>query len=145
MRRLKLLVPSLEPGKLGSAKCPKILSFWPTERGVKTGDYVSSVAISTEEKFQDAKDRLQRKEAKRRALTERYKRPAFMRQGFPTRDEPGPDAASIPPSMQIMSSQQAAPESSQTQGPWVTMSQPVAGAFGDRKKGKKAKRKSGFR
>ncbi|XP_044723931.1 RNA polymerase i-specific transcription-initiation factor domain-containing protein [Hirsutella rhossiliensis] len=148
MQRLKLLTTSLEPAKLGNAKCPKFFSYWPTERGVDTRDYVSSVAISTEEKFQDAKDRLQRREAKRKALAERYKRPAFMRQGFPMSDGPGQDAASLPlrpPPMQIMSSQQAAPESSQTQGPWVTMSQPVAGAFGDRKKGKKGKRKSGFR
>jgi hypothetical protein len=39
--------------------------------------------------------------------------------------------------------------SSQSQGgfgPTVTMSQPIAGAFGDRKKAKKtAKKKSGFR
>ena len=46
-----------------------------------------------------------------------------------------------------MSSQMQVPNSSQTQGfgtPTVTMSQPVAGAFGERKKAKKGKRKSGF-
>lgn len=150
-QRLKLLAPSLERGKLGAAKQSKIISYWPTERGVDTKDYISSVAIATDEKFNDARQRLRKIEAKRKAQAERYKRPAFMRQGFPTSDGPSQEGTSLPmrpPPVQAMSSQQAMPDSSQTQGPFgpsVTMSQPVPGMFGDRKKVKKGKRKSGFR
>ncbi|KND94169.1 hypothetical protein TOPH_00866 [Tolypocladium ophioglossoides CBS 100239] len=150
-QRLKLLAPSLEPGKLGATKQSKIISYWPTERGVDTRDYVSSVAVATDEKFNDARQRLRKIEAKRKAQAERYRRPAFMRQGFPMSDVPSQEGISLPmrpPPMQAMSSQQAAPDSSQTQGPFgpsVTMSQPVPGMFGDRKKTKKGKRKSGFR
>ncbi|PHH90710.1 hypothetical protein CDD83_2864 [Cordyceps sp. RAO-2017] len=148
-QRLKLLVPSLEPGKFGEMKQSKVLSYWPTERGVDTRGYVSSVAVATEEKFKDAKERLQKKQAKRRALVDKYKRPAFMRQGFPTSAGPSQEGASLPmrpAPRQFMSSPQASPEPpSQAQGPRVTMSQPVPGAFGDRKKGKKQRRKSGFR
>ncbi|PNY27960.1 Uncharacterized protein TCAP_02105 [Tolypocladium capitatum] len=150
-QRLKLLAPSLEPGKLGGIKQSKILSYWPTERGVDTKDYVSSVAVATDEKFNDARQRLRKIEAKRKAQAERYKRPTFMRQGFPMSDGPIHEATSLPmrpPPVQAMSSQQAVPDSSQMQGPFgpsVTMSQPVPGIFGDRKKVKKGKRKSGFR
>lgn len=148
-QRLQLLAPTIKPGVIGSLKQSKVLSYWPAERGVGVEDYISSVAIATDEKFSYAKQRLQRIEAKRKAQSEKYKRPAFMRQGFPASEGPGEETSildmSRPPPVQIMSSQQGAPSSSQAFGPSVTMSQPVAGAFGDRKKSKKAKRKSGFR
>ncbi|POR38068.1 Uncharacterized protein TPAR_01715 [Tolypocladium paradoxum] len=150
-QRLKLLAPSLEPGKLGANRQSKILSYWPTKRGIDTKDYVSSVAVATDDKFNDARQRLRKIEAKRKAQAERYKRPAFMRQGFPVSDGPSQEGTSLPmrpPPVQAMSSQQAVADSSQTQGPLgpsVTMSQPVPGVFGDRKKVKKEKRKSGFR
>ncbi|EFY84520.1 hypothetical protein MAC_09431 [Metarhizium acridum CQMa 102] len=150
-QRLKLLTPTIKEGTLGSLKPPKVLSYWPAERGVDTENYVSSVAVATEEKFSHAKRRLQRIEAKRKAQSEKFKRPAFMRQGFPASDGLGEDASSMdmrPPPVQAMSSQQRIPDSSQSfgvSGPSVTMSQPVSGAFGDRKKVKKGKRKSGFR
>ncbi|OAA34951.1 RNA polymerase I-specific transcription initiation factor RRN6-like protein [Metarhizium rileyi] len=150
-QRLKLLAPTIKQGTLGSLKPSKVLSYWPTERGVDPEDYVSSIVVATEEKFSHAKRRLHRIEAKRKAQTEKYKRPAFMRQGFPASDGLGEDASTMdkrPPPVQAMSSQQRMPDSSQTfglPGPSVTMSQPVAGAFGDRKKVKKEKRKSGFR
>jgi RNA polymerase I-specific transcription initiation factor RRN6 len=59
-----------------------------------------------------------------------------------------PPMPAAPVPAQIMSSQQGAPGSSQSQGlfgPSIAMSQPVSGIFGDRKKAKKNKRKSGFR
>ncbi|KJZ77094.1 hypothetical protein HIM_03415 [Hirsutella minnesotensis 3608] len=150
--RLKLLAPSLEPGKLGELAQPNVLLYWPTRPGEDTRDYISSVAIASEERFSGAKERLRKKEAKRKAYAEHFKRPAFMRQGFPTSDGLGSSQREAvlpirPPAAatQILSSQQVVPESSQSQAPWVTMSQPVSGAFGDRKKGKKGKRKSGFR
>lgn len=149
-QRLRLLAPTIKQGALGSLRQPKVLSYWPTERGVDTQDYVSSIAVATEEKFSHAKRRLQRIEAKRKAQSEKYRRPAFMRQGFPASDGLGEDTITElrPPPVQAMSSQQRMPDSSQSfgmPGPSVTMSQPVSGAFGDRKKAKKAKRKSGFR
>ncbi|KAM6530769.1 hypothetical protein FSOLCH5_000264 [Fusarium solani] len=161
IRRLQLLAPSLRLDKMASAKQSSVLSYWPTERGVGTEDYVSSVAAASDKKFDDARQRLQRIESKRKAHAEKYKLPAFMRQGGssqratqsssqvrPPADE-GTSLPSLPAQpVQIMSSQQRAPESSQSQGllgPAFTMSQPVSGVFGDRKKVKKGKRKSGFR
>ncbi|PFH61994.1 hypothetical protein XA68_15536 [Ophiocordyceps unilateralis] len=141
-RRLKLLVPSLEPGKLGTVKQSKVLSFWPTERGVGTQDYTSSVKTATEEQFRDARERLQRKEAKRKALADRYKRPAFTRR-------PGGEATKLPLrplGVQALSSPPPMMASSQVVGPprIMTMSQPVLGAFGNRKM-RVVKRKGGFR
>ncbi|KHN98218.1 RNA polymerase I-specific transcription initiation factor RRN6-like protein [Metarhizium album ARSEF 1941] len=150
-QRLKLLAPTIKQGALGSLRPPKILSYWPTERGVATEDYVSSIVLATEEKLSLAKRRLQRIETKRRAQSEKFKRPAFMRQGFPASDGLGEDSSTMgmrPPPVQAMSSQQRIPDSSPSigiMGPSVTMSQPVSGVFGDRKRVKKGKRRSGFR
>ncbi|KAG5977266.1 hypothetical protein E4U55_006936 [Claviceps digitariae] len=152
-QRLRLLAPTLEPGTLGSLKRPKVLSYWPTKRGVDTGGYVSSVAVAEEAKFSHIKERRRRVETKRKAQSEKYKIPPFRRQGFPAsdslrEDELFTDFTQRQPPMQAMSSQLAVPEPSQSlgiAGPSVTMSQPVSGAFGDRKKVKKSKRKSGFR
>ncbi|ODA82537.1 hypothetical protein RJ55_01044 [Drechmeria coniospora] len=150
LQRLRLLMPSLESGTGFSAKPSALLSYWPTERGIDTQGYVSSVAAASSERFRDAKQRLQRFEAKRKAQSEKIKRPAFRGQGFPGSEGASQDASlpRMPPPGYAMSSQQAMPESSQTQreaGPSVTMSQPVSGLFGDRKKVKKSRRKSGFR
>lgn len=139
VQRLRLLAQSLDADKTDASKRSKLLSYWPKERGVDPNDYVSSLARANEELFRDAKERLKRKEAKRKAQTEKFKRPAFMRQGLP---EINPMAPIRPQPMQIMSSQ-AAPVATQTQMP-VTMSQPVPGTFGDRKK-KKKKKIMGFR
>ncbi|KAJ4173152.1 hypothetical protein NW754_012161 [Fusarium falciforme] len=146
---------------MASAKQSSVLSYWPTERGVGTEDYVSSVAVASDKKFDDARQRLQRIETKRKAHAEKYKLPAFMRQGGSSQRAtqgssqvrpPADEGTSLPAlpaqPVQIMSSQQRVPESSQSQGllgPAFTMSQPVSGVFGDRKKVKKGKRKSGFR
>lgn len=138
IQRLRLLAQSLDTEKVDVSKRSKILSYWPKERGVDLNDYVSSLARANEELFRDAKERLRRKEAKRKAQTEKFKRPAFMRQGLP---EINPMAPMRPQPMQIMSSQ-AAPTATQTQVPIMAMSQPVPGMFGDRKK--KKKRKIGF-
>ncbi|GAB0137248.1 hypothetical protein EsDP_00005522 [Epichloe bromicola] len=154
-QRLRLLAPTLEPGTLGSLRPPKTLSYWPTERGVDTGGYVSSVAVAEEARVSHIKERLIRVETRRRARAERYKLPPFTRQGFPASDNVGEDD-SVPemrrqPPMQIMSSQQRGLDSSQSlgvSGPSVTMSQPVSGVFGGvfgGRKSKKGKRKSGFR
>ncbi|KAJ4186151.1 hypothetical protein NW767_004812 [Fusarium falciforme] len=161
IRRLQLLAPSLRLDKMASAKQSSVLSYWPTERGVGTEDYVSSVAVASDKKFDDARQRLQRIETKRKAHAEKYKLPAFMRQGGSSQRAtqgssqvrpPADEGTSLPAlpaqPVQIMSSQQRVPESSQSQGllgPAFTMSQPVSGVFGDRKKVKKGKRKSGFR
>ena len=137
IKRLRILAPTLEPGLLGALKAPQVLSLWPTEHGVDPRDYVSSVAVATDEKFTHAKQRLQRIEAKRKAQKEKYRRPAFMRQAFPASDGLSENAFAPeirpprPPPVHAMSSQQRGPDSSQSHGfvgPPVTMSQPVAGA-----------------
>ncbi|KAH6608130.1 hypothetical protein Trco_004443 [Trichoderma cornu-damae] len=140
-QRLRLLAQSLGTDKLEGSRRSKVLAYWPRERGVDVNDYVSSVARANEELFRDAKERLRRIEAKRKARSEKFRRPAFMRQGLA---DINPMSPMRPHPMQIMSSQ-AAPDATQTQAPAVTMSQPVSGLFGDRKKAKKGKRKSGFR
>lgn len=153
--RLQLLAPSIRPKKIGATKPAQLLSLWPTERGLSTEDYVSSVAIATEKKFDPAKQRLQKIEAKRRAMVDKYRLPSSMRRGMSSQAEPQSsqqDSLAIPmrpgpPTIPgIMTSQQA-PSSSQSQGP-LTMSQPIPGAFGERKKTTKKsvkKKKSGFR
>ncbi|KAK7423920.1 hypothetical protein QQX98_000792 [Neonectria punicea] len=168
IRRLQLLAPSLVPDRMRSAKPSSVLSYWPTERGVSTEDYVSSVAVASDKQFDAARQRLQKIESRRKAQAEKYKVPAFMRQGVSQvsrRKAEAPELPALPkqprqvPALpkqprqvpaihQALSSQQRVPESSQSMsfpGPSVTMSQPVPGMFGDRKKAKKAKRKSGFR
>ncbi|KAF4990489.1 hypothetical protein FDECE_14354 [Fusarium decemcellulare] len=162
IRRLQLLAPSLRLDKMASAKQSTVLSYWPTERGVSTENYVSSVAVASDRKFDEARQRLRKIENKRKAQAEKYKLPPFMRQGSESRratqgssqvrsqrDEVTElPALPAPPPAQFMSSQQRVPESSQSQGlfgPSFAMSQPVSGVFGDRKKVKKGKRKSGFR
>lgn len=150
IQRLQLLAPSLHGDKMSDAKQSSVLSHWPTELGVSTQDYVSSVAVATDRKFDVARDRLKKIEARRKAQAEKYKLPAFMRQGVSQGESSRANAEELPTQpvpMQIMSSQ-AVIHSSQSQGfggPSVAMSQPVPGAFGDRKKVKKGKRKSGFR
>ncbi|KAM6476547.1 RNA polymerase I-specific transcription-initiation factor-domain-containing protein [Trichoderma sp. SZMC 28011] len=139
VERLRLLAQSLDTDRPDVSKRSKVLSYWPKERGVDPNNYISSVARANEELFRDAKERLQRIEAKRKARSEKFRRPAFMRQGLP---DINPLASVRPPPVQVMSSQ-AAPEATQQQTA-VTMSQPVSGPFGDRKK-KKVKRKGGFR
>ena len=149
IQRLQLLAPSLKPGKLGTLKQSKTLSYWPEQRGVDIQDYMSSVAIASDDKFVEARQRLHRIEAKRKALEDKYKRPLrqTLQKGFPASDGLGEGSSvfDMGPSVQIQSSQQIEPESSQVRGPAVTMSQPAPGMFGDRKKKKKNKRKSGFR
>lgn len=151
VQRLQLLAPSLRLDKMKSAKQSSVLSHWPSEPGASTQDYVSSVAVASDKKFDDARERLRRIEARRKAHAEKYRLPAFMRQGMSqnsnsrVRIEEPPPTQPVP--MQTVSSQ-AMPRSSQSQGvlgPSFAMSQPVSGVFGDRKKVKKAKRKSGFR
>ncbi|KAJ6439516.1 RNA polymerase I-specific transcription initiation factor RRN6 [Purpureocillium lavendulum] len=143
VQRLMLLASFQESAPPAPTKQSKVLAYWPAERGVDIQDYVSSVAVAAEERFSGARQRLHRIETKRKALAEKYKRPAFMRQGFPMSDGFSQEATSLPvrpPPAQAMSSQQAVPESSQTQiGPMVTMSQPVAGTFGGDRKKKKGK------
>ena len=144
--RLQLLAGPMEPGDLGSTKSLDLLSYWPTKRGVDTQNYISSVSLATDDKFREARERLQRKEARLKSHVDKFRRMSAKRQSM----GPSDDAVAIsprPPPVQIMSSQQM-PSSSQSQGPSVpplAMSQPTSGAFGDRKKTKKPKRKSGFR
>ena len=152
-QRLQLLAPSIRPGSLGAKKPASVLSLWPSERGAGIEDYVSSVAIASGKKSDPARQRLQKMEAKRKAMIDKYKPLPAMRQEISERRAKG-ERMSSPlrrpqAHTQIMSSQQA-PGSSQSQGPPViTMSQPLPGVFGgDRKKvkrEKKTKKKSGFR
>ena len=166
LSRLALLATAIDPSKIAATngKPSQILLHWPTQRGVDTKDYISSVAVETDKQFDQARQRLQRIEAKRKAQAEKIKRPSFKGQGYPTvsagRERP-PQSTGIsrpPPSVpappQIMSSQQQIPGSSQSQGfgmgmPGFTMSQPTNGVFGNRKfiasKGARKKKKSGFR
>ncbi len=146
--RLRLLAPSLATTELTSSKPHNLLSYWPAERGHDPELYVSTVVVASDDKFRGARERLQKKEARRRSHVDKFRRQSMMRQstGRDREDEvmgssPGPTR------MQAMSSQ-AGPSSSQTQAPSMpplTMSQPVSGAFGARKKKAKTKRKSGFR
>ncbi|KAG6167360.1 hypothetical protein E4U51_002952 [Claviceps purpurea] len=150
-QRLRLLCPTLTPGTLGPLKPPKVLSYWPSERGVDTDDYISSVALAEEAKFSHIKERRRRVESRKRAQSEKYKLPPMKRPVGETKREEDTFVDLTQrrtPAMQIMSSQQAVPGSSQSfvvAGPSVAMSQPVSGVFGDRKVVKKGKRKSGFR
>lgn len=124
-----------------------LLKFWPDEPGADLEGYVSSVTMATDDKFRDARERQLRREARRKSHAEKYNRLSTIRQSLP-RTDPEIQATPVRPvPVQIMSSQQRPIESSQinpTTGPAFTMSQPLAGPFGDRKK-KKPKRKSGFR
>ena len=150
IQRLQLLAPTLRLDKMKAAKQSSVLKYWPSEPGTSTLDYVSSVAVASDKQFDEARDRLKKIEARRKAQADKYKLPAFRRQGTSqgdTRRVRIEEAPTQPVPMQVMSSQ-AIPHSSQSQGvlgPSVAMSQPVAGAFGDRKRVKKGKRKSGFR
>lgn len=166
LQRLSLLAPSIELGASGMSKPAGVLDFWPTERGIDPANYMSSVAIASDKRFDYARQRYQKIENKKKAVREKL-RPAFKRKGFPDSEQ---DSLPIRPPIQssqgppiiksetqpmssqgplpnIMSSQGHMPESSQTQ-PRVgmTMSQVVPGVFGgDRKKVKKTKKRSGFR
>jgi len=150
-QRLQLLAPSIRPGALGAKKPASVLSFWPAERGVSIKDYVSSVAIASGKKSDPARQRLQKMEAKRKAMVDKYKPLPALRQEITSERRVKGERMSSPlrrpqAHSQIMSSQQV-PSSSQSQGPpAITMSQPVPGVFGgDRKKVKREKKKSGFR
>ncbi|KAH8714240.1 RNA polymerase I-specific transcription-initiation factor-domain-containing protein [Ilyonectria robusta] len=156
IRRLQLLSPSIISEKMASAHTSSVLSYWPKERGIGTDDYVSSVAVASDKKFDVARQRLHKIETRRKAHAEKYKPSAFRRQGASQLGRRKDDGLELPqqrmpvqaPAMQAMSSQQRVPESAQSMGlpgPSVTMSQPVSGMFGDRKKVKKAKKRSGFR
>ncbi|KAH7320909.1 RNA polymerase I-specific transcription-initiation factor-domain-containing protein [Stachybotrys elegans] len=162
-QRLQLLAPSLRPGSLGATKQSDLLARWPGEPGVSTQNYISSVAAANDQRFDEARKRLQRIEAKKKAHADKYLLPNRAGRGvsksgrrqaageFPSEMD-GSSQLPVPMPVpggpaQIMSSQ-AVPRSSQSQAPFisqVTMSQPVGGAFGDRKKVKKGKKKSGFR
>lgn len=208
INRLRLLAVSVKHNP-GLNKPAGILSFWPTQRGVDTANYVSSVTIASEDKFKTVREKKQQREAKRKSQIDKFRRQSIMRAGegqFGTQESPlpfkpggtrmplrgspfrpmqpgavgtpvGPGSSMATPvrhkgtpmrpqgtpmrpekatpvlpveqqqQQYPMSSQMQVPNSSQTQGfgtPTVTMSQPVAGAFGERKKAKKGKRKSGF-
>ncbi|GKU17398.1 rna polymerase i-specific transcription-initiation factor rrn6 [Fusarium langsethiae] len=144
IRRLQLLAPSLQLDKMETAKQSSVLSRWPTERGATTDDYISSVAIASDRKFEDARLRLQRMENKRKAHAEKYRLPPTMRQGGestpkakksqirtgglgapprssqmrPQREDPVelPPMPAPPTPAQFLSSQQGMPTSSQSQG-----------------------------
>lgn len=208
INRLRLLAVSVKHNPELS-KPASVLSFWPTQRGVDTANYVSSVTLASEDKFKTVREKKQQREAKRKSQIDKFRRQSIMRAGegqFGTSESPipftsggshmpfrgspfrpmqpggvgtpmapgssmatpvrhkgtpmRPEGTPMRPEkatpglpliqqqqQYTMSSQMQVPNSSQTQGfgtPTVTMSQPVAGAFGERKKAKKGKRKSGF-
>ncbi|KAJ3483057.1 hypothetical protein NLG97_g7400 [Lecanicillium saksenae] len=153
--RLRLLAPSLDTTQLASSKSHNLLSYWPAQRGHDPDSYVSTVAVASDDKFREARERLQRKEAKRRSHVDKFRRQSMMRQsiGRGREDEvmgssPGPTRVQPMSSQAGPRSSQVGPSSSQTQAPSMpplTMSQPVSGTFGARKKKAKPKRKSGFR
>jgi RNA polymerase I-specific transcription initiation factor RRN6 len=160
LRRLQLLAPSLKPGPLATKAPPKVLSYWPAGPSSpdSLGNYVSSVATETDSKFDDMRQRLQRAEARKKAQAEKLKRPILARQGLlHSEDDRGPPRVQTqvdafrsspqPATNLVMSSQSHAPQSQGGFGSLVTMSQPMPGIFGDRKKVKKTakKKKSGFR
>lgn len=149
--RLRLLAPSLTTTDLAASKPHSLLSYWPAERGHDPESYVSTVAVAADDKFRYAREKLQKKEAKRRSHVDKFRRQSMMRQSMGRdRDREDDFMGSSPGPMRVqpMSSQVGGLSSSQTQAPSMpplTMSQPVSGAFGARKKKTKTKRKSGFR
>lgn len=128
-------------------KSAALLELWPEEPGTGLEEYVSSVTMATDDKFRDARERQLKRDARRKSHAEKYNRLATIRQSLPHTNPDIQVSPVRPLPAQVMSSQQKAPDSSQPNamcGPAFTMSQPLAGPFGDRKK-KKPKRKSGFR
>ncbi|XWX00810.1 hypothetical protein V2A60_008831 [Cordyceps javanica] len=147
LARLSLLAPSLSTEPT-SSKSHSLLSYWPAERGHNPEHYVSTVAVASDDRFRDARERLQRKEARRKSHVDKFRRQSMMRQGTGRDPEDEVMGSSPGPTRVQVLSSQAGPSSSQTQAqslPPLTMSQPVSGAFGARKKKSKPKRKSGFR
>lgn len=138
-QRLSLLAPTLQPGTLGGMRPASTLSHWPTEHGVDPNDYISSVARATDSQFDDARQRLQRIEAKKAAQRAKFKRPSLGGDVQSSPAQPGPSLSQVVPSSQV--------RSSQSQGPGgITASQPTVGVSGDTKKKKaKVKKRSGFR
>ncbi|EGX88853.1 RNA polymerase I-specific transcription initiation factor RRN6-like protein [Cordyceps militaris CM01] len=148
LARLSLLAPSLSTTQPPTSRSHNLLSYWPAERGHDPERYVSTVAVASDDKFREARERLQRKEAKRRSHIDKFRLQSMTRRSSVRgREDEVIGSSPGPTHVQAMSSQ-AQPSSSQTQAPsitQVTMSQPVSGAFGARKKKSKPKRKSGFR
>ena len=120
LRRLSLLASNIKPGSNGSSKPAAVLDFWPSQRGVDTEGYVSSVAIASDRKFDHAREKLRQAELsrqKKRAAAEKLKRPAFKRKGFPDSEPDG-----LPSSPAIRSSQ-ALPVIKSSQAPQIRTSE----------------------
>lgn len=164
-QRISLLASDIQP-IADLSKPAAVLDLWPSERGVTPVEYVSSVAVATDKRFDYARQKYEKLENKKKKMREKLK-PAFKRKGFPGSEQdslpirPPILSSQAPPIIKsetqpkssqgpmpnIMSSQGQMLESSQIQPRGgVTMSQVVPGVFGgDRKKAKKTKKKSGFR
>lgn len=149
LERLRLLAVSVGD-KVPVAKKTSIIHLWPEEPGTSLGEYVSSVTMATDDKFRGARERLLKREARRKSHVEKYGRLSVAKQSLPRLENEIQVTPMRPPPLQTMSSQPQAPNSSQTNilpsssFPVPMSSQALPGAFSERKK-KKAKRKSGFR
>lgn len=120
LQRLSLLASNIQPGPNGSSKPAAVLDFWPTQRGVDTEGYISSVAIASDRKFDHAREKLRQAELsrqKKRAVAEKLKRPAFKRKGFPDSE---PDGL---PSSPVIRSSQTLPVIKSSQAPPVRTSE----------------------
>lgn len=132
LRRLRIFMPMLTTRVRGTYPRSKMLRYWPSHRGADDIlDYTYSV--DRRDKFWHIKERTRRKKDKIRARAEKYRLPAMR---LPLRPL-GVDAMSSPPPV-LASSQVSAPPRI------ATMSQPVAGPFGNRK-ARKGMKMGGFR
>ncbi|KAK1979983.1 RNA polymerase I-specific transcription initiation factor RRN6-like protein [Colletotrichum cereale] len=167
LQRLSMLAQDLNTAD-PPAHQHSVLSYWPTNRGVGTDGYISSVLASSTKHMDAINERRQRAESRRRKRRSQLLGPSASAgassQPYGTQDEwedsgpatgpeSAPAAATQPlPKMAppVIGSSQVPPvvvPSSQaffsSQMPQV-MSQPVMGRHAMRSPGKKKKRKSGF-
>lgn len=157
LQRLSMLAEDINttetPGRQHS-----VLSYWPSQRGVSTNGYVSSVLASSTRHMDVINERRQRAESRRRKRKSQIFGASSQTQGTATQDEmedsgpAGMEPATQPlpklappvigssqlppvPSSQAIFSSQVMPH---------VMSQPLSGRHGMRSPKKKGKRKSGF-
>ncbi|PHH64024.1 hypothetical protein CDD81_5129 [Ophiocordyceps australis] len=131
LKCLELLVASIDAKKVTAAKPSKCLSLWPTKGETeKPDDYKSSIALKEDEVEQVWREKRRQHEARRAKRQRLHGRPEMM-------TAKGEEQVSS--CVRIAASQMGEVQvpSSQVEGPVVTMSQPVSGVFGKRKRGKK--------
>lgn len=152
IRRLQLLAPSIVDNTMKAGSSSDVLLHWPSNRGIGTSGYISSVAKESDMKFEKARQRMRKLETRRKVQAEKQNRYTPTRPSFVDNVDDGLDMGGgrlSQPLLAHIKSSQPVLASSQTDGgggPQIIMSQPVAGSFGQRQKlSKKPKKRSGFR